>query len=81
MKFSAETILDVSSASDAIVKYSESRNAGLIVIGTKGRTGVKRVLLGSATGVVVTHASCSVLVTKWTTEQYTFEMHRLSSFA
>ena len=64
VKFSAETILDVVSAADSIVNYAKSNKADLIVIGTKGRTGLKRILLGSVASGVVTHASCPVLVTR-----------------
>jgi nucleotide-binding universal stress UspA family protein len=64
VKFTTETILDVASAADSIVNYAESKKADLIVIGTKGRTGIKRLLLGSVASGVVTHASCPVLVTR-----------------
>jgi nucleotide-binding universal stress UspA family protein len=64
VKFEAETILDVASAPDSIVNYAESKKADLIVIGTKGRTGLKRLLLGSVASGVVTHSSCPVLVTR-----------------
>jgi len=62
VKFSSETILDISSAADAIVNYAEGKNADLIVIGTRGRTGLRRLLLGSVASGVVAHAKCSVLV-------------------
>lgn len=64
VKFSAETILDVVSAADSIVNYAENSEADLIVIGTKGRTGIKRILLGSVANGVVMHANCPVLVTR-----------------
>ena len=64
VKFMAETILDVASAADSIVNYAESKKADLIVIGTKGRTSLKRLLLGSVASGVVTHTRCPVLVTK-----------------
>ena len=64
VKFMAETILDVASAADSIVNYAESKKADLIVIGTKGRTGLKRLLLGSVASGVVTHANCPVLITR-----------------
>ena len=38
---------DVTSVTDAIVNYASKKNIDLIVIGTKGRTGLKRFLLGS----------------------------------
>ena len=64
VKFTTETMLDVASAADSIVNYAESKKADLIVIGTKGRTGIKRLLLGSVARGVVTHASCPVLATR-----------------
>ncbi len=64
VKFMAETILDVASAADSIVNYADSKKADLIVIGTKGRTGLKRLLLGSVASGVVTHANCPVLITR-----------------
>jgi nucleotide-binding universal stress UspA family protein len=64
VKFMAETILDVASAADSIVNYADDKKADLIVVGTKGRTGLKRLLLGSVASGVVTHANCPVLVTR-----------------
>lgn len=64
VKFTAETIFDVASASDSIVNYAESKKVDLIVVGTKGRTGLKRLILGSVASGVVTHASCPVLITR-----------------
>ncbi|HXV45510.1 MAG TPA: universal stress protein [Nitrososphaera sp.] len=64
VKFSSETVLDVASVADTIVTYADSKKADLIVMGTKGRTGVKRFLLGSVASGVVAHAKCSVLVVR-----------------
>jgi nucleotide-binding universal stress UspA family protein len=64
VKFSVETILDVASAADSIVNYAERKKADLVVMGTHGRTGIKRFLLGSVASGVVTHAKCSVLVVR-----------------
>lgn len=64
VKYRTDIILDVASPADSIVNYAEKANADLIVIGTKGRTGLKRVLLGSVAGGVVTHATCPVLVVR-----------------
>jgi nucleotide-binding universal stress UspA family protein len=63
-KISAETILDVSSVADAIISYSEKNNVDLIIIGTKGKTGLKKVLLGSVASGVISHAKCPVLVVR-----------------
>jgi len=64
VKVTSETILDVASPADSIVNYAERQNADLIVIGTKGKTGLKRFLLGSVASGVVTHAKCPVLVVR-----------------
>ena len=50
-------------AADQIVEIArEDPPADLIVVGSHGRTGLKRVLIGSVAGRVVRHAPCSVLV-------------------
>jgi nucleotide-binding universal stress UspA family protein len=36
----------------------------LIVLGTRGRSGFKRIVLGSVASGVVTYASCPVIVVK-----------------
>ena len=64
VKFSSETVLDVASAADAILNYAEGKKADLIVMGTKGRTGLKRFLLGSVASGVVAHAKCPVFVVR-----------------
>jgi len=64
VKVTGETILDVASPADSIVNYAERQNADLIVIGTKGKTGLKRFLLGSVASGVVIHAKCPVLVVR-----------------
>jgi len=47
-----------------ILSIAEELQAELIVIGTRGNTGLKRVLLGSVAEAVVRHAACSVLVVR-----------------
>ena len=41
-----------------------NKESGLIVIGTRGRSGFKRLLLGSVASHVVTYAHCPVFVAK-----------------
>ena len=53
-----------SPVSDSILIYAENENVDLIVVGTKGRTGFKKLLLGSVASKVVTYAHCPVLVVK-----------------
>jgi nucleotide-binding universal stress UspA family protein len=48
----------------SILKYAEDEGIDLIVVGTRGRTGIKRMLLGSVASGVVTLAHCPVMVVK-----------------
>ena len=52
------------SAADEIVRFAEQRTANLIVVGTHGRSGAMRLLLGSVAESIVRHASCPVLTVK-----------------
>jgi len=47
-----------------IVDFAEENNIDLIVIGTRGRSGFNKLLLGSVASHVVTYAHCPVLVVK-----------------
>jgi nucleotide-binding universal stress UspA family protein len=51
-------------ASDALVRLAAEKRADLVVIGTSGRTGIDRLLLGSVALKVVRDAACSVLVVR-----------------
>jgi nucleotide-binding universal stress UspA family protein len=63
-KIITDIIADVSSTADAIINYTSTSNVNLIVMGTKGRTGLKRFLIGSVADAVVRHAHCPVLVVR-----------------
>ena len=60
--FKTEIIEGKTSVSATIVDYAESKNVDLIVIGSRGVTGFKKMLVGSVTSDVVKYAHCSVLV-------------------
>lgn len=47
-----------------IVRYANDESVDLIVMGTHGRTGVERLLMGSVAEKVMRDAPCSVLVVK-----------------
>ena len=47
-----------------IVRYATDAGIDLIVMGTHGRTGLERLLLGSVAEKVMRDANCSVLVVK-----------------
>jgi len=49
---------------DGILAFAESNNIDLIVMGSHGRSGFKKLVLGSAASGVVTKANCPVLITK-----------------
>jgi nucleotide-binding universal stress UspA family protein len=53
-----------SSTSAAILNYAEQNNIGLIIMGTRGRSGLKKMLLGSTALGVLTYAHCPVMVVK-----------------
>lgn len=46
---------------EAIVRFADRQGVDLIVMGTHGRTGLSRALMGSVAEAVVRHASCPVL--------------------
>lgn len=47
-----------------LARVAREEQADLVVVGTHGRTGVKRALLGSVAEGVVRHAPCAVLVAR-----------------
>lgn len=55
------TLVRIGRAHQEIVRAARSTRAHLIVIATKGRTGLRRALLGSTAERVVRHATCPVL--------------------
>lgn len=64
-----ETILEDESPSRAILEYANARECDLIVMGTHGRTGLDRVLLGSVAERVVRYAPVPVLTVGMDAEQ------------
>src|SRR4029078_8022871 len=59
-----EVLFDVGSVSKAIVEYAEKNNVNLIVIGTRGISGIKRMLVGSTASEVVKYSHCPIMVVK-----------------
>lgn len=57
----ATTAVRRGNPNDDILDYASERDVDAIVLGTHGRTGVKRALLGSVTENVVRHAEVPVL--------------------
>ena len=61
---STEVISTGISPQVAIVEYAEKKNIDLIVIGTRGMSGLKKLLLGSVALGVIKYSHCPVLVVK-----------------
>lgn len=65
-QLSCQTELEIATGDPAeeIVRLANIHHAQLIVIGTRGLTGVNRILKGSVSSQVVSEAHCSVMVVK-----------------
>jgi nucleotide-binding universal stress UspA family protein len=59
-----ESIVCEGDPPDTIVEIAEAKKAELIAMGTRGRKGIKRILMGSVTSGVIANAPCDVLVVK-----------------
>jgi nucleotide-binding universal stress UspA family protein len=57
-------VLEVISITDSLVTYAESHKVDLIIMGSRGLGGFKKLLLGSVASGVSQHAKCPVLIVK-----------------
>ena len=62
----------------AIIDHAERIQADMIVVGAKGHTAVGRILLGSVSDYVATHAACSVVVIRPREQDNDEIRHRVS---
>lgn len=63
-KIATDVITTPMSTVGAIVHYAEKENINIIILGSSGKTGFKRMLLGSTASGVVTYAHCPVFVVR-----------------
>lgn len=61
---SAETFIEEGDPYRVIVDLAEELKSDVIILGSHGRTGMRRLLMGSVTERVIGHAKCAVLVVK-----------------
>jgi nucleotide-binding universal stress UspA family protein len=61
---SAEAVTPTGRSFDVIVETAGGRGVDLIVMGTYGKTGLRKILMGSSTEKVIGKTGCAVLVVK-----------------
>jgi len=59
-----ETVILEGKPAAEIVRYAREKEIDLIVIGTQGKRGIERILLGSVAESIIRTAPCKVLVVK-----------------
>jgi len=57
-------LIEAPSVVEALVEFAANRNGDLIVAGTRGMTGFKKIILGSVSAGLVNHAHCPVLIVR-----------------
>ena len=57
-------VLEAISITDVLVSYAESHNIDLVIMGSRGLGGFKKLLLGSVASGVTEHSKCPVLIVK-----------------
>ena len=64
VKVKTDVVIGTSSVVKEIIEYAEKNRVDMIVIGSRGLSGIKKVLLGSVASGVLIYSHCPVLVTK-----------------
>jgi nucleotide-binding universal stress UspA family protein len=64
IKINVHVIMNASSVAEGIIDYASSTNMDLVVIGTKGKTGGHKFLVGGIANKIIDHAHCPVLAVR-----------------
>ena len=59
-----EVVFTVISIVEGILTYAEKENINLIIIGSKGKSGWKKLIVGSVASGISTYAHCPILIVK-----------------
>ena len=61
VRMNVEVLMHSPSIAEGIIDYAKRNDMDLIVVGTKGLTGVEKFLIGSVASNVIAHAHCPVM--------------------
>ena len=64
VKVKTDVVIGISSVVKEIIEYAEKNRVDMIVMGSRGLSGIKKMLLGSVADGVLRYSHCPVLVTK-----------------
>ncbi len=64
LQVKTEAVITAISIVEAIISYSEKENIDLIIAGSRGRSALKKLILGSTASGIMTYAHCPVMITK-----------------
>ncbi len=58
------SVLTAASSAQAITRFAQGKNADLIIVGTHGRKGLTRMLMGSTAESLLRRSPCTLLIVK-----------------
>ena len=61
-----EGIVEPGDPREVLIRTAESKGVDMVVVGSHGRTGLARLLVGSVASHVATHAPCTVVIVRQT---------------
>ena len=64
VQIKTEVVFTVISIVEGILTYAEKENIDLIIIGSKGKSGWKKLIVGSVASGISTYAHCPTLIVK-----------------